>query len=186
MPTSCSKQEGQTRLLKALSKPSWGWLPHPRMDSHSFRVICSMPDCLQGENCRALNLSSFSFCPENLSYPRGRAVKSLAPCVWQPPHGPCLGAAVITPQILPFSRLNQPSPSARTCSCICHLCLSTALTPVRQNLCGAAKICHTSQTHNIISVSIFPTVEQLMRWQSETFKRQIWSQVEYHRSWFLV
>lgn len=52
---------------------------------------------------------------------------------------------------------------------------------------GAAKIYNTSQTHKIIFVSIFPTVEeQLMRWQSETFKRQIMSQVEYHRSWFLV
>lgn len=184
MPTSCSKQEGQTRLLKALSKPSWGWLPHSRMDSHNLWVIFSSAWLPSGGKLQSSDLSSFSFCPENLSNSRGRAVKSLAPCVWQPPHGPCLWSPH---KSFPSPGWTSPAPLQGHAPAFAISAPQLHSLQRAKSCIGTAKICNTSQTDNIISVSIFPTVEeQLMRWQSETFKRQIWSQVEYHRSWFLV
>lgn len=126
MPTSCSKQEGQTRLLKALR------LTPPLQDGLT-QPLGHLLQCLT-----ALRGKTAELWPLVLQL-LPRESEQLTRQSSEEPGSLCLTASswalpVISPQILPFSRLNQPSPSARTCSCICHLRPSTALTPACQIL----------------------------------------------------
>lgn len=98
--------EGFEQAQLGLTPPRPGW-------SHTASGSSApVPDHPQGENSRGLNLSSFSFCPECLICPAGTAVKSLAPYIWQPPHGHWLGLLSCPPKAFPSPDWTSPAPSA--------------------------------------------------------------------------
>lgn len=166
--------------------------PTPRMESHSLWVICSsawLPSRGKFQRSEPLLLQLM---PRVSHLPtRHSSGESGSLCPWQPPHGHWWGLLLSPPKAFPSPDWTSPAPSAPLQGHAPAFTISVSLNCTHSSVpiscVGGAKIHNTSQAHEIISVSIFPTVEeQLMRRQSETFIRQIRSQLEYHRSWFLV
>lgn len=100
------------------------------MESHGLWVICSSAWLPSGGKFQRSEPLLLQLLPRVSHLPTRHSSEECGSLHLTASSWPLAGGCSCLPPNLPYSRLNQPSspsPSARTCSCIFHLCLSTAV-----------------------------------------------------------